>query len=117
MRSELERKAHQAAERFLARKGYEIIDPHPRSKDIDFVAKTDGGDIVFVTLDAELAGEAGASLPKEHLDREALERAAAEWLAGYELDDFAVRFDSIAMVILDGSRAFLRHHLDALRRE
>lgn len=114
MKSEFEVKTHMMAERFLVRKGCEIVDSSPSGGVFDLVAKTEEGIIAFVTLDAHAVGEDDCFPPDEHPDRNALERAAAKWLAGYDSSDFAVRFDSIALLVLNDSRGFLRYHKNVL---
>lgn len=115
MRSEFQRTVHQMAERLLTRKGYEVIDSSPKGRSVDLVARADDGSIVFVALKAKDAGDGDPAMPEEDLDRRALEQAAAEWLAAHDFGNVAVRFDSIALVVMGGSRAFARHHIDALR--
>ena len=48
--------------------------------------------------------------------RASRESAAAQWLAvnGKDLANVAVRFDDIALMVVNGSRAILRHHINAL---
>lgn len=114
MKSEFEMRTHTMAERFLVRKGCEIVDSNPSGGVFDLVAKTEEGIIAFVTLDAKTASETDGLPPEKHPDRSALERAAAKWLAGYDSGDFAVRFDSIALLVLNDSRGFLRYHKNVL---
>lgn len=115
MKSEFEKKAHQAAEAYLMRKGYNVIDPSPRSSAIGFVAKSEEGAVVFISFAAKAAEDMAPGLPEEPCSRAEMEQAAAEWLGGYEADgDFSVRFDSIAVLALGKSRALLRHHKDML---
>ncbi len=61
------------------------------------------------------AAQAKADPRLSETRRAEMEQAAAEWLSGYEADgDFPVRFDSIAILALGKSRAFLRHHKNML---
>lgn len=114
MKSEFEMRTHLMAERFLIRRGCEIVDSSPSGDVFDLVAKTEEGIIAFVTLDAKTAGETDGLPAEKHPDRARLERAAAKWLAGYAPSDFPVRFDSIALLIMNDSRGFLRYHKNVL---
>lgn len=114
MKSEFKMRTHMMAERFMILKGCEIVDPSPSGGVFDLVAKTEEGVIAFVTLDAQAAGEDSCFPHEEHPDRGALERAAAKWLAGYDRGDFAVRFDSMALLVLNSSRGFIRYHKNIL---
>lgn len=115
MKSEFEKKAHRAAEAYLMRKGYDIIDPSPRSSAIGFVVKSEDGAVVFISFAAKAAEDMVPGLPEEPCSRAEMEQAAVEWLIGYEADgDFSVRFDSITVLAIGKSRAFLRHHKNML---
>ena len=97
-------RAVEAGVRFLTSKGYEILDRSWTAADgqaIDIIAKDDDGIQCF--------GD-------PTITREQRESAAAQWLAanGDDLVDIAVRFDDIALMIVNGSRAILRHHVNAL---
>lgn len=48
MASNFEDKAHMAAEAFLKRKDYELIDLHPDGEAFDFVAKSSDGALVIL---------------------------------------------------------------------
>ncbi len=114
MASNFEDKAHMAAEVFLKRKDYELIDLHPEGEAFDFVAKSSDGALVFIALAARAASDMEPGLPKEVFDREAMERAAARWLSLHDFEGGTIRFDSIALVILNDRRALLRHHINVL---
>ena len=114
MKSEFDMRTHAMAERFLIRKGCEIVDSSPLGGVFDLVAKTEEGIIVFVTLDAQAVGKVDGLPVEKRPDRAALERAAAKWLAGYSSSDFPVRFDSMALLVLNDSRGFLRYHKNVL---
>lgn len=114
MASNFEDKAHTAAEAFLKRKDYELIDLHPEGEAFGFVAKSSDGTLVFIALATRVASDMEPGLPKEAFDREAMERAAARWLSLHDFEDGTIRFDSIALVILNDRRALLRHHINVL---
>lgn len=111
-----ETKAARAAELFLDRKGYNVIDTVWADPDgagsIDIIAENEGA-IVFIDV---LAEEGAESFPTESIDRAQHEVLAAHWLAGAdaELIDRPVRFDTIAFLVVGESRALLRHHINAL---
>lgn len=103
-----------AAAAFLKRKDYELIDLHPEGEVFGFVAKSNDGALVFIALAARAASDMEPGLPKEAFDREAMEQAAARWLSLHEFEGGTIRFDSIALVILNDRRALLRHHINVL---
>lgn len=114
MASSFEEKAHMAAAAFLKRKDYELIDLHPEGEAFDFVARSSDGALVFIALAARAASDMELGLPKEAFDRDAMEQAAARWLSLHDFEEGSIRFDSIALVILNSKRAFLRHHINIL---
>ena len=107
-------RAVEASVNFLTRKGYEILDRDWQADGaaIDVVAKDDDG-IAFVAVAATI-GSRGFEEPKA--SRASRELAAAQWLAvnGEGLVNVEVRFDDIAMMVVNGSRAILRHHINSL---
>lgn len=82
---------------------------------VDLVAR-DGDAIVFIDVAAREGIDKG--LPEEDPAgcRQRMEIAAARWLAEHaeELADITVRFDLIALMVIDDKRALLRHHINAL---
>lgn len=107
-------RAVEASVNFLTRKGYEIFDRDWQADGaaIDIVAKDDDG-IAFVAVTATI-GSRGFEEPKA--SRASRESAAAQWLAanGEGLANVEVRFDDIAMMVVNGNRAILRHHINPL---
>lgn len=110
--SELKQKTVEMAAQLLERKGYRIID-RLSSKCISLVAADDGG-IVFVRVVARNANERG--LPAEVMDRKMAEADAVAWLErqGELIPDSRIRFDDVVLVIFDGGKAMVRHHINAL---
>lgn len=110
-----------AAKAFLKRRGYELLSTEWTSpagdSSIDIVAR-DGDTLAFVEVAAREGAEEG--FPKEyHTEdiRSDRERAAADWLAleGPDLPgDYSLRFDIVSIMSLGASRAFVRHHVNAL---
>ena len=117
--SELKNKAIEAASRFLAHRGYEVVETSWESKGsaIDVVAREDDA-IVFVDVFARRGTDKGMPDDGGVASRERREIAAATWLSEHADDEgFAnlpIRFDSIAMMVIGENRALLRHHINCL---
>ncbi len=113
---DLSNRAIKAAEKFLERRGYEVIDRNWQNgaSEIDLVARDEDGTVVIV----DVAAREGAGKGFPHASegaRERMEAAAAQWLASQDdesLVDVRVRFDSVSMVVISEDRAFLRHHIN-----
>lgn len=108
-------RAVEATVNFLTHRGYKILDRNwqvPDGRAIDVVARDKDG-IAFVAVTATI-GPKGFRKPE--VSRAIRESAAAQWLASNDEDltGVAVRFDDIALMVLDGSKAILRHHINAL---
>lgn len=113
----LQARGVEAAKKFLDRRGYEILDENPRYEAIDLVARVD--DTISIVSVATRSGEE-IGFPKDNLQRNTLENSTALWLKdhGSELPaDIRVRFDSIAILLLSDSKAFLRFHINVLGAE
>ena len=115
MEATIRGKAVQAANAFLSRKGYEILEEGwAHGADVaDIVAKD--GDAGCLVIADVLVKDDGLDMPEEKPDRGKFERIAAAYLA--ELGDeenFAVRYDMVSILVLSDSRALLRHHINAL---
>ena len=86
--SNLHEKAIAASERFLERRGYEVL---------------------------STSWEAPDGFPEEDNDRVKREALAAKWLAeNADRGDVSVRFDAISMMVVSEDRALLRHHINQL---
>lgn len=114
---ELHAKAVKTATRFLARKGYEILDTgweSPLGTRADIVAD-DCGTIRFVDVTAAARPDDG--FPDEHIGRRAWEALAASWLAenarGVDAD---VRFDHCSVIAVGEGGSFLRYHSNVLAK-
>lgn len=113
MSSKLQEKALRASAAFIERKGLDVLDSAPGSGYADPVALDDGAlAFIHVTYSADEDGR----FPEEAADREAAEKAAAEWLRkhGDAPADVGVRSDEIALILVGESRALLRYHTNAL---
>ena len=110
-------KAMHAAEMFLVRRGYDIIEltreTEGEDAPVDIVAKEDDS-IVFVTVKARKASDKG--FPESRPNREALEKFAVKWFTANPDDcvDCAFRFDTIALIAINADRAMIRHHINCM---
>ena len=118
MTEKIQERAIEAAARFVDRRDYEVLDKAWSAEErisIDLVAR-DGDTIVFIDVAARTGID--KDLPEEDPAgcRQRMEIAAARWLAEHaeELADITVRFDLIALMVIDDKRALLRHHINAL---
>lgn len=118
MTEKIQERAIEAAAKFVDRRGYEVLDRAWSAEEgisVDLVAR-DGDAIVFIDVAAREGIDKG--LPEEDPVgcRQRMEIAAARWLAEHaeELADVTVRFDLIALMVIDEKRALLRHHVNAL---
>lgn len=117
---ELKEKAVKAAEKSLVQRGYELIESNWKSESrssIYLVAREDST-VVFVDVFARSGIDRGMPEEGGESSRERREIAAATWLSEHANDegivDTPVRFDSIAMMILNENRALLKHHINCL---
>ena len=120
MRSEvimdsIKQRAIKATAVFLERKGYGVVSTGwscPEGE-IGVVAR-DGECVVFLEVTASEDGFA-----KPEVSRTLRETLAAKWLAaeGGEIADVPVRFDDVAFIVVGGTRALVRHHINSLSEE
>lgn len=101
--------------KFLENRGYEILDSSPAQPEVALVAK-DGETVVFFELACREGFQKGFS--ESHSSRACMESAAACWLAESKQEDecFRCRFDRVSVMVLSPTRAFLRHHINALQQ-
>ena len=114
--NDLNAKAKQAAESFLSRRGYDILDDgwEDPSGIVDIVARE--GD-VLVFAEVAVTRDSGRGFPRERSDeacRTAREASALAYLAEHDVTDMMVRFDTVSLVVLGGDRALVRHHINCL---
>lgn len=110
----LQERALKASEMFLARRGYEIVETGWTDGDcnIAIVARDDDA---YVLVDVVARDAHAKHFPEFAEDRKSREVAAAAWLATHAVDaDVAVRFDTIALMVISESKAFIRHHINCL---
>lgn len=112
---ELGARGEVAAERFLRRRGYEIIERNWTcfAGEADIIA-TNGEVLVFVEVKTRSGIRKG--FPSEAVDRakrERYERIALAYVQAHCIGEVMVRFDVIAIVVVAPDRALVRHHLGA----
>lgn len=112
---ELGARGEEAAVRFLANRGYEILDRNwtCAAGEADIVAR-DANVIVFVEVktrsDASMGFPAEAVTAKK---RQRYERIACLYLERHAFTEMLVRFDVISLVAIAPDRALVRHHINA----
>ena len=108
----LKQRAIEMTALLLERKGYRIIG-RLSGECISLVA-VDDCDIVFARVVAREANEKG--LPAGVMDRKAAESDAIAWFErqGESIPDSRIRFDEVALMIFDGGKSMIRHHINAL---
>ncbi len=108
----------EAAARFLARRGFTILDRKLRSRfgELDLVAR-DGRTVVFVEVKARREG--AGDPPQAAVDgrkQARLARLALGYLARRRLGDASCRFDVVAVTVdREGAVQTIRHFPDAFR--
>lgn len=112
---ELGRRGEEAASKFLKRRGFEILHRNWScfAGEVDIVALQEDT-ICFVEVKTRSNAQKG--FPSEAVDeckRDRYERIAACYLKDHAFDDLRVRFDIIAILVLNKDHAFLRHHINA----
>ena len=114
--TKFDERARAAAKRFLTHRGYDILETpwvaHNGKDKFDIVAE-DGNTLVFVNVFAQ---KGGSVFPEARMERKRAEGLALQYLANTDRDiaDKPIRFDAIALVVLNKSRALLRHHIHCL---
>ena len=112
--NETKTRAMKAIGRYLELRGCEVLEEGwAHGEDMaDYIAE-DGGEVAFVF--GRVHENAGAGIPDGLIDRKAFERLAAAYLAEHpELADCGVRADTVDVLVLSGSRAMVRHCVNAI---
>ena len=116
---ELHAKATSVAAKFLERRGYEVLGTgiDTDAGIVDILAIDDNEDIVLVDVTVSASPSEGHHASS--LSRDQRERQAAYVLAGGLTEgraDRTVRFDEIALVVVNDNRGLLRHHINCLQK-
>ncbi|ACV22074.1 YraN family protein [Slackia heliotrinireducens] len=113
---ELGRRGEACACMLLDYKGYEILERNWKcpAGEADIIAIDENGTLVFVEVKTRRGVENG--LPEEAIGRAKrarYEKIAAYYLSQYTGPDTALRFDTIALLVMDNYRALVRHIVNA----
>ncbi len=108
-------RGEEAAARFLRQNGYTILERNWTcfAGEADIIAVDDEA-LIFVEVKTRRSTDKG--LPSEAVTRakrEKYERIALAYIQDHFFGEAVVRFDVIAITVLSGDRAFIRHHLGA----
>lgn len=114
-RQELGKRGEDAAVRYLAAKGYEILrrNWYCRFGEADIIARDKDGTVCFIEVKTRRSVEAG--IPEESITREKRRRYERIALCYMMVDDDwddnnEIRFDAIGICATGPHRAMLRHH-------
>lgn len=115
MDSKLRNRSIRAAECFLRRMDYKVMDTWDQQDFYGVVAMDSGNELVFAQVLCKPV-DAGGFLEGESVDRNELELLACDWLReqGPDFTNTRIRFDVVSMLLIDSNRALLRHQLNAL---
>lgn len=111
----LGRRGENAAAQYLVHRGYEILERNWAcfAGEADIIAR-DGDILVFVevkTRSDERMGFPSEAVTKEK--RQRYEKIACAYVADHAFTDMMMRFDVLAMLVIDDDRAIVRHHINA----
>lgn len=107
----MNKRAIKAAQNFLTKRDYEIID---FDNELNIIVAKEDDTVVFckVVLTEKEFPEINESVAaKERID---MEHIAMCWLSKNDYVDMKIRFDEIAMIVVGDDKAFLRHHVNYL---
>ena len=115
---EFNKRVQDAAEMFLKRRGYEILEANWECPDgegkFDIIAD-DEDSVVFVQVKGRAGRVEGVGFDEATMERDDFERMAMSYLAeNPEICDCAVRFDVVAITVVGEARAMIRHHINAM---
>ena len=105
-------RAIKATEILLKRKGYEVVSTGWSCPDGEIGAIALDGDCV-VFLEVAVGQD---EFPEPEAPRSLRESLAVKWLSteGCEISDAPVRFDNISFIVVNDTKALVRHHINAL---
>lgn len=116
---ELGRRGEEAAVRYLVKRGYEIVERNWEcfAGEADIIAR-DGDILVFVEV--KTRSDLSMGFPSEAVTREKRERyekIACAYVADHDFTEMMLRFDVVAIVVVDDERVMVRHHINAFSAE
>jgi putative endonuclease len=104
------------AAQYLSNAGAEVIECEWKCDiDIADLIIKEADDIAFVQVKTRTSASSG--LPEDTITkstRSKFEQLALKYLTTHDLPSCRVRFDIISILLFDNSKAFLRHHRDAI---
>lgn len=115
---EFSKHVQDAAEMFLKRRGYDILDANWECPDgdgkFDIIAE-DEGSIAFVQVKGRDGRVEGFGFDEATMERDDFERMSMSYLAeNPDICNCAVRFDVVAITVVGEDRAMIRHHINAM---
>lgn len=116
MSNSLHQKGCLAAERFITRKGMNVIDRDFTTDNgtIDLIAQDEDNTIVFLNVTASAEDKHFPDM--DNTERGVIEVLACEWMTAHNNEvqaDCSLRYDKVDMLIVAQDRAILRHHINA----
>lgn len=111
--------AIKAARSFIQRRGHDVLEvgyTTPFDTDsarADLITEDSDG-LHFIRVDVER--DSGEGFPEERINeetRERFERISIGFLSASDYHDTPIHFDIIQLLVLDGSRGYIRHHMNA----
>ena len=114
--TEFKMRANEAAEKFLYRRGYDILETQwtCEAGTVDVVAREDDA-LVFVDVrftDLSDSDFPGTAMTED--ERRAREAVAMAYLSESDFIDMRIRFDTLDVKAVAPDRAILRHHINAM---
>ncbi len=112
---EIAKRGEDAAARYLTRRGYEILERNWEcfAGEADIIARDED---VLVFVEVKTRRDPSRGFPREAVTRDKrqrYEKIACAYMTEHEFPDILIRFDVIAMVVIDEERFIVRHHLNA----
>ncbi len=116
---ELGRRGEDAAARYLVRRGYTLVERNWQcfAGEADIIAQ-DGDVLVFVEV--KTRSDVSMGFPSEAVTkekRERYERIACAYVADHDMSEMMLRFDVVAIVMVDEELVMVRHHINAFSAE
>jgi putative endonuclease len=115
-RQSINKRGIDLAAQYLTNNGAEVIEREWKCDTgiADLIIK-EADDIAFVQV--KTRGAAATGFPEDAISkttRAKLENLALTYLVSHDIPSARIRFDTIAIQLIEDSRAFLRHHRDCI---